>query len=169
MSQWYCIYTQPRLELWAQSNLWERGYEVYLPRVMKRRRHARRTDYVPRALFPRYLFVRADIETQGQRAIRSAKGVVDILRCGNGSAPTPVSDEIIEGIRGRESGDGYVELDEVGGLTRGDSVRIVEGAFCDQVGLFENVSDKRRVVILLELMGRAVRARIPSHHIERER
>ena len=97
------------------------------------------------------------------------KGSSTYCGVGNGSAPTPVSDEIIEGIRGRESGDGYVELDEVGGLTRGDSVRIVEGAFCDQVGLFENVSDKRRVVILLELMGRAVRARIPSHHIERER
>jgi transcriptional antiterminator RfaH len=164
--RWYCVYTQPQLELWARSNLWERGFEVYLPQVLKRRRHARRTDYVPRALFPRYLFVQSDIETRGQRAVRSAKGVVDILRCGNGETPTPVDDAIIEAIRYRENDKGYVELNEISGLTKGDRVRIVEGALCDQVGLFENLGDDQRVMILLDLLGRAVRARIPMQNIE---
>ena len=169
MSRWYCVYTQPQLELWARSNLWERGFDVYLPQVLKRRRHARRTDYVPRALFPRYLFVQADIETSGQRALRSAKGVVDILRCGSGDAPTPVDDAIIEAIRRRENDKGYVELNELDGLRKGDRVRIVEGALCDQVGLFEKLGDDQRVMILLDLLGRAVRARIPQQNIERVR
>ncbi|MDA0262448.1 MAG: transcriptional activator RfaH [Proteobacteria bacterium] len=169
MLQWYCVYTQPQLELWARSNLWERGLDVYLPRLLKRRKHARRTDYVPRALFPRYLFVQAELEVCGTRAIRSARGVVDILSIGSGSAPTPVDGAIIEAIRRRENDKGYVELDEIGALKKGDRVRIVEGALFDHVGLFESVNDDRRVVILLDLLGRAVRARVAPQTIERER
>ena len=157
MVRWYCVYTQPRLELWARTNLWERGFEVYLPQMLKRRRHARRTDIVPRPLFPRYLFVQADIEAAGRRAITSAKGVVEVLRCGSGASLTPVDDRIIEEIRGRESEAGFIELNEVGNFRKGDRVRVVEGAFCDHVGLFENVSDERRIVILLDLMGRRAR------------
>ncbi len=169
MLQWYCVYTQARLELWAQSNLWEHGFEVYLPKVLKRRRHARRVDFVTRPLFPRYLFVHADLEHWGLRAISSAKGVVNILRCGSGSAPTPVHESIIEEIRSREDAEGHVRLDEISGLHQGDRVRIVAGALCDQVGLFENVGDDQRVVILLNLLGRSVRARIAGGDLERER
>tara|TARA_B100000686_G_scaffold118442_1_gene125569 strand:- start:133 stop:642 length:510 start_codon:yes stop_codon:yes gene_type:complete len=168
VSQWYCVYTQPRLELWARSNLWERGFEVYLPQFLKRRRHARRTDYVPRPLFPRYLFVRADLSERGQRAVCMAKGVIDILRCGTGNAPTPVKNVIVEEIRSRESEDGFVGLDEIGRLKKGDRVRIVDGALSDHVGLFENTDDDQRVFVLLDLLGRSVRTRIPSDSIARE-
>ena len=169
MVRWYCVYTQPRLELWARTNLWERGFEVYLPQVLKRRRHARRTDIVPRPLFPRYLFVQADIESEGRRAITSAKGVVEVLRCGSGAALTPIDDRIIEEVRNRESEAGFVELSEVDHLRKGDRVRVVEGAFCDQVGLFDHVSDEQRIIILLDLMGRSVRTRVAATNIERER
>ena len=169
MLQWYCVYTQARLELWAQSNLWERGFDVYLPKVYNRRRHARRVDFVTRPLFPRYLFVRADLEHQGLRAIGSAKGVIDILRCGSRTAPTPVRESIIEEIRSHEDPEGYVRLDEISGLNQGDRVRIVAGALCDQVGLFEKIGDDQRVVILLNLLGRSVRARITASDLERER
>ncbi len=61
MTRWYAVHTQAGSELWARSNLWERGIEVYLPRCLKRRRHARRTDWIATPLFPRYLFVRSDL------------------------------------------------------------------------------------------------------------
>ena len=169
MLQWYCVYTQARLELWAQSNLWERGFDVYLPKVLKRRSHARRVDFVPWPLFPHYMFVRADLEHSSLRAISSAKGVVDILRCGSGTAPTQVRESIIEEIRGREDTEGYVRLDEISSLNQGDRVRIAAGALCDQVGLFENVEDNQRVVILLDLLGRSVRTRIAAGDLERGR
>ena len=65
MKQWYAVYTKPRMELWARSNLWERGFEVYLPQYRKLRRHARKLDIIAAPLFPRYLFVRADLGRSG--------------------------------------------------------------------------------------------------------
>ena len=51
-TQWYAVYTHARMERWARSNLWERGFEVYLPEYHKERRHARKTDWVNAPLFP---------------------------------------------------------------------------------------------------------------------
>ena len=62
MKAWYAVYTHARMEKWARSNLWERGFEAYLPVYHKERRHARKVDWVAAPLFPRYLFVRADLE-----------------------------------------------------------------------------------------------------------
>ena len=71
MKAWYCAYTQPCMELWARANLWERGLEVYLPLYRRRRSHARRVDWVSAPLFPRYLFVAADLEAGERRRIVS--------------------------------------------------------------------------------------------------
>ena len=58
MRRWYVVHTQPQGESRAKANLERQGYEVYLPRCRKWRRHARRAEIVAAPLFPRYLFVR---------------------------------------------------------------------------------------------------------------
>jgi transcriptional antiterminator RfaH len=40
-------------------------------------------------------------------------------------------------------------------------VQIMTGALCDQVGLFDCATDNERVFILLDLLGRKVRVRVP--------
>ena len=71
MKRWYAVRSPPRMELWARTNLWDRGFEVYLPRYRKQRRHARRREWVPRPLFPGYLFVSADLEAGGTAVTRA--------------------------------------------------------------------------------------------------
>jgi transcriptional antiterminator RfaH len=39
-------------------------------------------------------------------------------------------------------------------LRNGDKIRILEGVFADCFGLYEGVTDRDRVTILLELLGR---------------
>jgi transcriptional antiterminator RfaH len=46
-------------------------------------------------------------------------------------------------------------------LREGQPVRILHGAFADLVGLLESSRDDERVVVLLELLGREVRLRLP--------
>ena len=65
MTAWFAVYSRARAEATAQEHLRRQGYEVYLPRHLKRRRHARRTDFVLAPLFPRYLFVAFDRSRQG--------------------------------------------------------------------------------------------------------
>ena len=146
MKAWYCAYTQPRMELWARANLWERGLEVYLPLYRKRRSHARRVDWVSAPLFPRYLFVEADLEA--------------------GERPATVAPGIIAELRGREDANGHVDVRP--SFAPGEAVRVSEGALLNQVGLFQGLDDESRVVVLLTLLNRPVPVRLPAHAVRRE-
>jgi transcriptional antiterminator RfaH len=154
------------MELWARSNLWERGLEVYLPQHLKLRRHARRRDHVARPLFPGYLFVHTDLELRGRRAVNSAPGVSYMVSFG-GYTPS-VPDEVIAEIRSREGEDGLVHLDDLCFFRPGEQLRVCDGAFADAIGLFAGVSDEHRVILLLDLLGRKVRVRMPAEHVSRE-
>jgi transcriptional antiterminator RfaH len=163
-ARWYCLHTQPGLEKWARTNLWEMGLEVYLPQYVRIVRHARKVAPVARPLFPRYLFARADLTRTPARWIRSARGVSDIVSMGQ--EPVPVADAVVAEIRGREDTDGYVHLGG-GEFQAGESVKIVATSLCDQVGLFECATDQERVVVLLQILGRNVRVRVDRRDIVR--
>ncbi len=60
MKRWYVVHTHTRGERLAMVNLRRQGLDTYLPQYLKRRRHARRTEWIPAPLFPRYLFVAMD-------------------------------------------------------------------------------------------------------------
>ncbi|MGD9769432.1 MAG: transcription termination/antitermination NusG family protein, partial [Pseudolabrys sp.] len=55
--RWYAVQSQPNAENKAVAHLARQGFETYLPRYLKRRRHARRVETVAAPLFPRYLLV----------------------------------------------------------------------------------------------------------------
>jgi len=166
MTAWYAVYTQARMEKWARSNLWERDLEVYLPLYSKQRRHARRVDTVTAPLFPRYLFVRADLARTGRRAIASAPGVSELVSFGN--RPAVVDDAIIAEIRSRQDDSGNVIMCEPSPLKAGERVRVQMGALRDTVGLFQQMADDQRGIILLDLMGRSVRVKAPVDAIARD-
>ena len=160
MIQWYAVHTQPRGETQARFNLLRQGFEVYLPCYLKRRRHARRTDWVTTPLFPRYLFVRMDLGATRWRAIQSTFGVSHLV-C-NGEAPAALPDGIVEEIREREDDRGMVVLAaEPPPFAKGEAVRVTAGALAEQVGWFEGVTDDERVILLLRLLGREIRVRVP--------
>ncbi len=160
MRRWYAVQTKPRQETWAMNNLIERGLEVYLPRYAKRRRHARRVEMVKAAFFPGYLFVRADLGLTSSRAISMAPGVVRMVAFGADLAP--VGDQIIAALRAREDEHGLIRM-RADDFAAGETVRVEEGAFGDQVGLCCGVRDRERVVVLFQLLGRAVRATVPAN------
>ena len=160
MRRWYAVQTKPHQETWAMNNLIERGLEVYLPRYAKRRRHARRVEMVKAAFFPGYLFVRVDFDMISSRAISMAPGVVRIVAFGAERAP--VRDRIIAALRAREDERGLIRM-RADDFAAGETVRVEDGAFGDQVGLCCGVRDGERVMVLFQLLGRAVRATVPAN------
>lgn len=154
-TRWYVAHTQPHTEIKAVMHLSRQGFDVYLPRYLKRRRHARRTEIVPAPLFPRYLFVAIDQMTQRWRSIRSTIGV-SYLVC-HGEEPAWVPEGIISKLRDREDERGFVQLDLRPRFAPGDKIRVVDGVFDACLGLFEGMADRERVAILLDLLGRKVR------------
>lgn len=151
---WYIVRTHARAEAKAVLNLERQGFSTYMPRYLKRRRHARRVEIVPAPLFPRYLFVAIDIASQRWRSIQSTFGVAQLV-C-NGDDPSAVSAAIVQELRQREDDRGFVQLARRG-FARGEKVRVVEGVFSACLGLFEGMTDNERVTVLLDLLGRKVR------------
>jgi len=143
MKRWYIAYTKSREEEKAVFHLSCQGYEVYLPRYKKKRRHGRRVDHVLRPLFPRYVFLRLDIEREQWRSVNGTLGVSYFLT--DGDTPVVVPKGIVEEIRTREIHGGAVALTQLK-LSKGDRLRVTEGAFVNIIVILEEVCDERRGV-----------------------
>jgi transcriptional antiterminator RfaH len=162
-TSWYVVQTHPHAEVKAIGHLARQGFVTYLPRYVKRRRHARRVESVATPLFPRYLFVAIDRMTQRWRSIHSTIGVTHLV-C-NGEEPAPVPDDVIAELRRREDERGFIKLDLRPQFAPGEKVRVVAGVFSTCLGLFEGMADKDRVAILLDLLGRKVRVVIDGESV----
>lgn len=164
MKQWFVVHTQPCKESIAQKHLSEQGFEAYMPRFKKTRRHARKVEEILAPLFPRYLFVGIDLEVDQWRSVQGTRGVSYLLVHDNQPAIVPF--EIIQGLKDQENADGLVSIDDLMFFAKGDKVRVLDGAFKDYVAVFEKMDDKQRVQLLLSCLGREVNVYLPAHAVE---
>ena len=165
MSDWHAVHTQPGREQFAAGHLERQGFTVYLPRILRQRRHARQVTRIRAPLFPRYLFVRFDRVRDRWHAINGTHGVCYLVCAGD--RPSRVPPGVVAAIRAHENGDGLVELAADPALDCGDQVRVTTGPLADCTGIFDCRDDRQRVVILLDLLGRKLRVPIPAHAVAR--
>ena len=158
-AHWFVAYTRQQSEDLAVQNLERQGFTTFLPKYNKRRRHARKIEWVARPLFPRYVFVAMDLAKARWRSISSTIGVSHLV-C-RGEMPAPVPNEVVEDIRARSGEGGIVAVEPKVPFRRGDPVQVLSGVFADRFGLFDCASDEERVVLLLDLLGRQVRIKVP--------
>ena len=161
--QWYLVYAKPRQETVARMNLERQGYTVYLPLVRQARRHKGRVITVVLPMFPRYLFIQLDRQTDNWGPIRSTFGVVSIVRFGQTAAAVP--EDLITLLRSREDESG-IQILPLEQYRRGTKVRITEGGFAGYEGIFVAHSGGERVTVLLQVLGRYTRARVELGAIE---
>ena len=164
MITWYAVYTRPHAEATALENLLRQGYSAYLPRYRTKTRHARRIQTVLRPLFPRYLFAGIDRASMRWRPILSTIGVTDLVRTGD--EPNPVAAEIVTALQEQEMAGSFDRLSYGHSLRLGELVRVTAGAFQDMIGRLVELRDQDRVVVLLELLGRTVRAQLEAGAVE---
>jgi transcriptional antiterminator RfaH len=162
--RWYVVQTRPQAEGKAAAHLNRQGYEIYFPRYLKRRRHARRVEMVAAPLFPRYMFVAIDLAVHRWRSIQSTIGVSHLV-C-NGDRPAEVPGLIIGNLRKGEDERGFVQLRRPPEFRLGDRVRVLDGVFSACLGLFEGMTDGERIAILLDMLGRKVRVVLDADAIE---
>ena len=148
-ARWFVVQSQPHKELLAARNLENQDYRVFLPRLKKTVRHARRSKTVHAALFPRYLFVALDIERDRWRSVLGTVGVVTMIMDSGG--PKPVPGGVVETLCQAAASDGIVTFTD--SLALGARVRFLDGPFAEQVGEVVRLDDKDRVAVLMELMG----------------
>jgi transcriptional antiterminator RfaH len=163
-SRWYVAQTRPHAEAKASLHLRRQGFAIYLPRYLKQRRHARRVEKIAAPLFPGYLFISIDMAAQQWLSIDSTIGVARLVR--DGERPAPVPQVVIDALVTREDANGFVQLDRRPRFSPGDKIRVVGGAFSDCYGLYDGMSARERVAILLDLLGRQVRVVLDPQTIE---
>jgi transcriptional antiterminator RfaH len=160
---WFVVQTQPHCEAKAKLHLINQGFEAYLPVYRRRIRHAGRASIVLRPLFPGYLFVRFDLEVSRWRSVNGTLGVRQILS--DGEQPRFLDDKIVHQIMAREDNSGIIDL-AAATFVCGQAVRVTEGPMANIEGLFQEVRDENRVILLVSLLGRKVRLQVPTQAVE---
>lgn len=161
LRRWFVAQTQPNSEARAVKFLTSADFDcqtVYFPRILQRRAHAGRVDFVPRPFLPRYLFVLD--EGQGIRPVRYAPGISHVVL--QPSGPVFVYDAALDLIRSREK-DGYVQLEPSmrPNYFRRDDPVIVEMDGGDLRALFQHQSGSHRAVVFANLLGKLTRVSVP--------
>jgi transcriptional antiterminator RfaH len=162
--RWYVVQTRPRAEAKAATHLERQGFEIYFPRYLKSRRHARRVETVAAPLFPRYVFVAIDMAVQRWRSVQSTIGVARLV-C-HGDDPAEVPNSVIDDLRFGQDNRGFVQLERKPSFKIGEKIRVLDGVFSAYLGMFERMTDGERVAILLDLLGRKVRVVLDADAIE---
>jgi transcriptional antiterminator RfaH len=158
MKEWYVASVQPHQEVRADRNLRLQGFESWLPRMRRSRRHARRIDTILVPFFPGYLFVRLNCEIERWRSINGSHGVRHLL-CQDGR-PATVPHGFVEALRQSSDEEGLLAL-TTDDLKLGQQVRLMSGPFMDYVGSLIRLTDQERVTLLLKVLGRYVETIVP--------
>lgn len=157
--RWYLIYSKPREEGLAKKNLDRQGYDTYLPMArVPRRRSGRRVVRVE-PMFPRYLFIHLDTETDNWAPIRSTFGVSTLVRFG--PKPSAVPDDLIDLLKQRDDARGVQDI-PMHEFETGQRVRIEEGPFMGYEGIYLAPTSQQRVIVLLDIVGKAAKARVET-------
>lgn len=151
--RWYLAYTEPRRESIAREQLDRQGYETYLPLYGR-----------IEPMFPRYLFFRPSRSSQSIAPVRSTRGVQAVVRFG--SVYARVAPELIRAIREQESR--QLRLTRAGSQPQpGQRVRVQSDVpvLAGLEGLVHS-SAARRVVVLMEILGRQTPVTLPAESLE---
>tara|TARA_Y100001960_G_C14556677_1_gene768571 strand:+ start:280 stop:801 length:522 start_codon:yes stop_codon:yes gene_type:complete len=157
MKKWYLIYTKPNQEKIAKLNLENQSLETYLP-ILVTVDPSEKTVISSKAMFPRYIFSRFDIEEQDYSFIRSTSGVSQVVRFGNKLAE--VSDDFISNLKSRSDYDqSFVKEMKIKQYAYGDTVVVSNGLLKGSKGIFIKKSNDR-AKILLDILQKKIKVEL---------
>lgn len=113
------------------------------------------------ALFPGYLFIRLDCIHDNWYPIRSTRGVSRVVSFGG--QPTPVRDELIEQLRQRLA---QPQTMAAAPFSPANGSRSARGSFSDIEAIFVSSDGEERSVILLNLLQREQKVRVPTRYLQ---
>ena len=142
MKDWYLVKTKSKQEDIAILNLENQNFHVYCPHALISNKDV--------ALFPGYIFIQLDKDTQNWSPIRSTKGVLHFVRFGLNYATIP--NNIIEFIKANQLNTAE-KLSNINKFKAGDNVQITDGVFKNCTAIFKSYKSDERVILLMNLLG----------------
>lgn len=164
MEAWYILQCKSRSEKRAQQNLLMQELETYLPLMHTETKKNGRKSSSSKPLFPNYLFVKFDPEVTSVSRLHSTRGVSRLVGCKENIIP--LQQQVIDSIKHRESlGVSPVKVEPAPEPSKGDKVRIHQGALMNLDAIFDEPDGDKRCHVLLDILGQSQRVSIPIKSI----
>lgn len=158
MDNWYLVYCRPKQELRAQQHLANIGFDSYVPTLLVKKQRARKLVDSKELLFPRYLFLNVDLDTD-LSVVKSTRGVTDFVRFGGKIARVPadlikqLTEQQIELQRSRADQQCFFA---------GDQLNISEGPYAGLPALFDMADGDERSIVFINMLNQQVRLNIEN-------
>jgi len=142
---WYAVQHKPSQGRRALTNLENQNIRCFNPEIaierVINRKHAVRSE----PLFPGYIFIQMDQGDSSWRKLHSTRGVLRVLSFGG--KPGVIPNEVINYIA-----DTLETVQSVGGLRKGEPVRIQAGPFKGLEAIFQSYDGEERAIVLISFM-----------------
>ena len=146
------MYCKSRSEQRAQQNLMNMAIESFYPLIYKEKILRGKIQRREEPLFPGYLFVLADTDSECFHKIRSTRGINNFVRFGLNL--TTVSQQLIDGLKLMCHRHSQQQVDTKELLQAGDKVEISSGAFKGLVAIFAHDDGLERSMLLLNILNK---------------
>jgi transcriptional antiterminator NusG len=173
--RWYIVQTYSGYENSVKLNLERRIesmqmedliYQVMIPEEIKQERKADGTlkEKIVK-VFPGYVFLEMIVTDDSWFVVRNTPGVTGFLgSSGGGTKPVPLPPDEINPILKKE---GLIEVPTLD-VEVGEKVRVVAGAFRDQVGAIDSIdAEKQEVTVLVDMFGRQTPVELAFEDVEK--
>jgi transcription elongation factor/antiterminator RfaH len=160
-SAWYALYTRYQHEKSVTAILSEKGFEVFCPMYSEVHRWKDRKKEVSLPLFPGYLFFANGLDRKMD--LLSTPGVSAIVSVGN--SPAVVPEEEISSLR--IAADSHRRMVPHPYFKEGDRLRVKSGPLAGVEGILQKWKDNYRLVLFIELLGRAVGVEVEVSDLQR--
>lgn len=162
MDHWHLIQFKPNSHRRAELNLKRQGFKTFLPmqEITLKKASSFTNDLKP--LFPGYMFVRVETETEPWRKINSTIGVSRLVSFDGKPKPLPL--QLVSGLMLRCNCFGKLLPPKT--LAAGDSVQLLTGPFTNFITTVEEIDVEQRVWVLMEFMGQCTRLKVASKQLQ---
>ena len=139
-----------------ESNLSNQRFDYYLPKIIIKKHNCSPKEEV---MFPGYIFINADIDNYS--SVKYTKGIKNIIKFGK-NIPY-MSEEEIKSINLLEKSSRSAPLEQ--DIEIGQEVNIVNGCFKGNIAKICTLPTKKRVGILLRILGSTKKIEISENDI----
>jgi transcription antitermination factor NusG len=140
----------------VREQLQRKGYETFLPTVLRWSRWKDRRKKIDWPLFPGYCFAR--FESQRRLPVLTCSGVVNIVSFNGDIAPIP--DQEIDGIKRLVESD--LQYDPCPLIREGTMVEVKHGPLKGVVGRLTRKGAHARLMLAVDLIGQAVSVEVDA-------
>lgn len=160
-SNWYALHTRYQHEKAVTQILTRKGFEILLPLYESVRRWKDRTKVLSLPLFTCYVFLKGGLERRWE--VLNTPGIYELLSTGGQPIAIPTAEiDAIQQVM--KSG---VRLEPHRLLKIGERVRIKRGPLAGLQGLLVRKKNVCRLVVSVEMLGRAAAVEVDSFLVER--